>query len=78
MNSSTVTGVDALTVEVLRGLAEGATDQQVARQVNVSARTVQRVIDGFKASSGARTRFAAGAAACRMGLLEPTAEPRLD
>ncbi len=65
-----VESTDPVTRGVLRALAEGATDHEVAQRVHVSTRTVQRIIDNFKASSGARTRFAAGAAACRLGLLD--------
>ena len=60
---------DPLTVDVLRALAEGLSDSEVAKRVHVSARTVQRVIDAFKADTGSRTRIAAGVAACRLGVL---------
>lgn len=58
-----------LTTNVLRALADGATDRDVARDLRVSTRTVQRVVDEFKAATGSRTRLAAGVAACRLGLL---------
>lgn len=70
MNPTRLPSTDPVTRGVLRALADGVTDQEVAQRVHVSTRTVQRVIDNFKASSGTRTRFAAGAAACRMGLLD--------
>ena len=59
-----------MTLGILRALAEGATDQEAAQRVHVSPRTVQRVLDHFKELSGTRTRFAAGVAACRLGLLD--------
>lgn len=61
---------DPLMTSVLRALADGATDRDVARTLHVSTRTVQRVVDEFKAATGTRTRLAAGVAACRLGLLE--------
>lgn len=61
---------DPVTLGVLRALAEGATDQEAAHRVHVSPRTVQRILDHFKEWSGTRTRFAAGVAACRLGLLD--------
>lgn len=64
--------VGPLTASVLRALADGATDRDVARNLHVSTRTVQRVVDEFKAATGSRTRLAAGAAACRLGLLDHT------
>ena len=70
---------DPLTVDVLRALAEGLSDGEVAKRVHVSARTVQRVVDAFKADTGSRTRIAAGVAACRLGLLgDPVADTERD
>lgn len=61
---------DALALEILRALATGCTDREVAALVHVSQRTVQRVVDDFKTTTGSRTRLAAGAAAWRLGLLD--------
>ena len=62
--------VDQVKVSVLRGMAEGLSDREIAHRMHVSVRTVQRVIDNFRKSSGASTRFAAGVLACRLGLLD--------
>ena len=70
--------LDEVSLQVLRALAEGATDQEIAHRVHISTRTVQRLVDNFKTASGTRTRFAAGVAACRLGLLDLEAAPRAD
>lgn len=70
MTTTRLPPVDPVTIGILRALAEGKTDQEAAQRVHVSTRTVQRVIDNFKNASGTRTRFAAGVAACRLGLLD--------
>lgn len=66
--------VDEVTISVLVAMAEGLSDPEIAHRVHVSARTVQRVLDNFRETTGATTRFAAGATACRMGLLDGTPE----
>jgi DNA-binding CsgD family transcriptional regulator len=50
----------AMSDEVLRLLAEGRTDQAIARQLGVSARTVTRLAAAVMARLGARSRFQAG------------------
>jgi DNA-binding NarL/FixJ family response regulator len=45
---------------VLRLLADGATDEAIARQLSISVRTVQREVRQVLDQVGARTRFQAG------------------
>ena len=61
---------DAIMRSVLRGMADGLSDREIGRRAHVSDRTVQRLIDQFKQTSGTTNRFAAGAAACRLGFLD--------
>ncbi|MHA3704001.1 helix-turn-helix domain-containing protein [Jatrophihabitans sp. YIM 134969] len=77
---ATTSQADPVTLGILRALAAGKTDHEAAHLVHVSPRTVQRVVDSFKQASGAPTRFAAGVAACRLGLLDdpPIARPTTD
>lgn len=55
--------------EVLTMLSAGMTDEAIARQLGVSARTVQRRISDLMDSLGSRNRFQAGVQAVRHGLL---------
>ena len=55
--------------ELLTMLAAGMTDEAIARQLGVSARTVQRRISDLLDSLGSRNRFQAGVQAVRHGLL---------
>lgn len=55
--------------ELLTMLAAGMTDEAIARQVGVSARTVQRRISELMETLGSRNRFQAGVQAVRHGLL---------
>ena len=50
-------------------LATGLTDEAIARQLDVSQRTVQRYIRGLMDRLGADTRFQAGLQAARRGWL---------
>jgi len=54
---------------VLRLLAEGHTDDVIARRLGVSARTVRRIVTVVMRRLGARSRFAAGVHAVRRGWL---------
>lgn len=54
---------------VLSLLATGGTDQQIARTVGVSTRTVERRVARLMSSLGAATRFQAGVQAARRGWL---------
>jgi DNA-binding CsgD family transcriptional regulator len=60
---------DAGTKELLTLLTAGMTDDGIARQLGVSARTVQRRVSELMESLGARNRFQAGVQAVRRGLL---------
>ncbi|MFI0416997.1 helix-turn-helix domain-containing protein [Spongiactinospora sp. 9N601] len=55
--------------EVLTLLATGLKDEAIARQLGLSARTVQRRVQTLCEHLGARTRFHAGFLAARHGLL---------
>jgi DNA-binding CsgD family transcriptional regulator len=54
---------------VLRLLAEGHTDQAIARRIGVSVRTVRNDVALVMGSLGARSRFQAGVRAMCLGLL---------
>jgi DNA-binding CsgD family transcriptional regulator/sugar-specific transcriptional regulator TrmB len=54
---------------ILRLLAVGLTDQAVARQLNLSQRTVQRHVAALMTRLGARTRLQAGVQGIRQGWL---------
>jgi sugar-specific transcriptional regulator TrmB/DNA-binding CsgD family transcriptional regulator len=55
--------------ELLTLLTAGMTDDAIARQLQVSARTVQRRVSELMGELGARNRFQAGVQAVRRGLL---------
>ena len=63
--AETRTGFEGL----LTMLSAGMTDEAIARQLGVSARTVQRRISDLMESLGSRNRFQAGVQAVRHGLL---------
>lgn len=52
---------------ILNLLATGATDQQIARQIGVSTRTVERRVAALMRTLAAATRFQAGVQAARRG-----------
>jgi DNA-binding NarL/FixJ family response regulator len=54
---------------VLRLLADGLTDDAIARQVGVSVRTVRNDMAAAMLSLDARSRFQAGVRAAQLGLL---------
>ncbi|MFG3055025.1 LuxR C-terminal-related transcriptional regulator [Kitasatospora sp. NPDC048239] len=54
-------------VEVLRLLAAGLTDTAIARKLEVSERTVRRLVAELIADLGAESRFQAGVHAARLG-----------
>ncbi|WP_225827961.1 LuxR C-terminal-related transcriptional regulator [Streptomyces naphthomycinicus] len=54
--------------EVLRLLAQGATDETVAKRLGVSPRTARRISTTLMARLGARSRFQAGVHAVQRGL----------
>ncbi|MBP0460438.1 helix-turn-helix transcriptional regulator [Streptomyces montanisoli] len=59
--------------ELLRQLADGATDETAARRMGVSLRTVRRMAAGLIERLGARSRFQAGYRAAAMGWLDEEA-----
>ncbi|MFI6728481.1 hypothetical protein NRF20_02970 [Streptomyces sp. R-74717] len=53
-------GIDVLDTRILRLLLTGLTDHAVAAQGDMSARTVQRRIQGLMVQAGATTRIQLG------------------
>ena len=60
-------------LEILRLLAQGLTDDAVARRVGLAKRTYHRRIDILWSKLGAKSRFQAGALASRRGWLSTSA-----
>jgi len=56
-------------LRILLLLHDGHTDQQIAEQLYLGIRTVEREIGRLMEMSGTRTRFSLGAAASRLGWL---------
>ena len=56
---------------LLERLMSGDTDEQAARKLGISVRTVGRIASELMAALGARSRFQLGALAVRRGLLDP-------
>jgi len=54
---------------IVRCLADGATDQAIARQLGITTRTVARRINEIYEALGVQSRFQAGAVARRRGLI---------
>ncbi|GHG73599.1 helix-turn-helix domain-containing protein [Streptomyces griseocarneus] len=61
-----LTGQEAAAVQLL---AEGRTDETIAKRLGVSQRTARRIATGLMERLGARSRFEAGALAVRAGWL---------
>ena len=61
---------DALEVEAIWLLAQGYTDETVAKRLGVSPRTSRRIVESMMRRLGARSRFQAGVFAERNGLLD--------
>lgn len=57
-------------VRLLRALATGAKDEAIARQLGCSERTLRRLVAQALDALGVRSRFAAGAKAAQLGLLD--------
>jgi DNA-binding NarL/FixJ family response regulator len=57
---------------LLRLMAQGFPDTTIARRLSLGPRTLARRISDLYAVLGVETRFQAGAAAERLGLLTPT------
>ena len=56
-------------LRILLLLHDGYTDQQIAEELYLGIRTVEREINRLMAMSATRTRFSLGAAAARLGWL---------
>jgi DNA-binding NarL/FixJ family response regulator len=61
-------GLTARQVEVLRLVAQGHTDRQIAAELGLSEKTVGRHLESIFAKLGVSSRAAAAAAAVRLGL----------
>ncbi len=72
----TAAGLTPREVEVLRLVAEGATNAQVASTLHVAASTVKRHLDHIYAKLGVRSRTQAAAAARDLALHHAAADPR--
>ena len=62
-------------VQVLALVAEGLTDDEIARQLDLSAKTVGHYLDTARARLEARSRAQAVARALRQGLLPSPESP---
>jgi len=62
--------LSAVHVRLLRALATGAKDEAIARQLGCSERTLRRLVAQVLEELGVRSRFAAGAKAAQLGLLD--------
>lgn len=62
-------GLSARELEVLLGVARGLTNKQIARELGISPRTVQTLLERSFDKTGARSRSAAAIFAARHGLL---------
>ncbi|HEY2443125.1 MAG TPA: helix-turn-helix transcriptional regulator [Streptosporangiaceae bacterium] len=71
-------GLSNQEIALLRLLAQGDTDEVIARKLAVSVRTVRRICAELMAQLGARSRFQAGVRAAERGWLavRPSAPPR--
>ncbi|MFI9156604.1 LuxR family transcriptional regulator [Kitasatospora aureofaciens] len=69
-------GLNPQTMAVLSLLAQGHTDEVVARRLGVSVRTSRRITAELMAWLGGRSRFQAGVIAGERGLLQGGASPR--
>lgn len=65
-------GLTAQQAEALRLLAEGRTDESIARSLGVSTRTARRIANSLMTRLDARSRFQAGVRAVRHGHLPAT------
>ncbi|QKW06893.1 response regulator transcription factor [Streptomyces sp. NA04227] len=65
-------------IAIVRMLAEGVKDGKIARSLGISVRTVSRKISDLMHHLGVSSRFAAGARAAQLGLLDPRSESTPD
>ena len=64
-------GLTAQEGAVVRLLAEGFTDEVIARRIGVSVRTARRITAELMTRLAARSRFQAGVRAAELGLIDP-------
>jgi DNA-binding NarL/FixJ family response regulator len=64
--------------EILRMLANGETDEHIARRLGVSTRTVGRKASDLMRRLGTRSRFQMGVRASELGWLDPPQGQRED
>ncbi|MGW1259831.1 DUF6879 family protein [Streptomyces sp. NPDC002513] len=65
------TGLTGQEVQVIRLLAEGITDEAIAKRLGVSTRTVRRLVANVMTVLDARSRFEAGVRAVQGGWIDP-------
>ena len=63
-------GITAQDTELLKLLVQGATDEQVARRLGVSMRTVRRMVSKLSEQVGASGRFELGVRAAQRGWVD--------
>jgi DNA-binding NarL/FixJ family response regulator len=68
--------MDEKRLRVLHLLADGYTDERIARRMGVSTRTVVRVVAQLQDDLGAKSRFQLALAAQRAGLIDGGATGR--
>ena len=64
-------GLNRQQLEALRLMAQGRTDESIAKHLEVSTRTARRITTGILTHLGARSRFQAGVHAVQQGHLTP-------
>jgi DNA-binding CsgD family transcriptional regulator len=70
MSTEATMRMDKVHLAVARLLGGGHTDEVIARRLGMSPRTCRRYIAELHSSLGSSSRFQAGAAAARLGLLD--------
>jgi len=68
-------GPETMSTRALTLLVTGLTDEAVARRLEVSRRTVQRMVRSLMDAAGARSRMQLGHRAARAGLVAPSVAP---
>lgn len=66
----TDTPLSKVDFDILRLMAEGRFDAEIAKRLNISVPTIRRHIDAIRSELGAPSRFVAGVAACRRGWVD--------
>ncbi|MFF7635710.1 LuxR C-terminal-related transcriptional regulator [Kitasatospora sp. NPDC008050] len=63
--------LDGQELSIVRMLADGVKDESIARHLDISPRTLSRIISGLLERLGAQTRFQAALRVAELGLLTP-------